>query len=277
MVLLSVMPQHASAEVPVLGRWQDFAYSEEAVNEAAAAAYFSRLATLEQQSQLDDDAQVLERVRRLGPPLVREALELKPAARRWNWELHTTSAANETAFSMAGGKLLFSSSLIRRLELRDGELATLIAHEIAHTIAEHQREAYSQVFFRNAASTPLSVSTAMASLDTNWSLQIELARLSGIQESEADQLGMTLAHSAGWDTAGMVSFYRKLSAEGDSVLGWGYPAAKARVRMAEIFAIWFPGSANSSTPGPHDTGDPNTPIHFQVAFKEVHDFQKSTP
>jgi predicted Zn-dependent protease len=255
MVLLAVLPGRASSQVPVLGRWQDFAYSEEVVDDAAAAAYFSRLATLESHGLLDDDAQVLERVRRLGPPLIREASQLKPAARLWNWELHTTSAADETAFSMAGGKLLFSSSFIRRLELADGELATLMAHEIAHAIAEHQREAYSQVFFRNRARTPLSVSTAMASLDTNWSLQIELARLSRLQESEADQLGMTLAHSAGWDTAGMVSFYRKLIAEeGESVLGWGYPAARARVRMAEIFAIWFPGSANISAPGHDGTG-----------------------
>jgi len=255
LALLSLMPAQAFSQVPVLGRWQDFAYSEEAVNEAAAAAYFGRLVTLERQRQLDDDAQVLERVRRLAPPLIREALELKPAARRWNWELHTTSAADETAFCMAGGKLLFSSSSIRRLELRDGELATLIAHEIAHAIAEHQREALSQVSFRNAARAPLSVSTAMARLDTNWSLQIELATLSGIQESEADQLGMTLAHSAGWDTAGMVSFYRKLSAgERELVLGWGYPAANARVRMAEIFAIWFLGSANTGTPGQDGAG-----------------------
>lgn len=248
-VLLLTVTERSSAEVPVLGRWQEFAYSEEEVHQEAALVYASRLAALKRQGQLDDDAQVLARVRRLGIALVREARELKPSARRWAWEIHTTSAPEERAFCMAGGKLLFSSAYIRSLELSDGELATLIGHEVAHAIAEHQREILSQVAYRNVALTPISVRTAMARLDTNWSLQIQLAKLSSIQESEADQLGMTLAHSAGWDSASMVSFYRKLTLpERESVLGWGYPPAAARLGMAETFSRLFPRNASLSVP-----------------------------
>jgi len=255
LVLLLVLTERAFAEVPVLGRWQEFAYSEEAVNQEAAIAYASRLAALKRQGQLDDDAQVFARVRRVGGILIREALELKPSGRRWSWDIHTTSGGDERAFCMAGGKLLFSSAYIRRLDLSESELATLIGHEVAHAIAEHQREILSEVFYRNTALTPLSVQTAMVRFDTNWSLQIELAKLSSIQESEADQLGMTIAHNAGWDSAGMVSFYRKLTApERESALGWGYPTASSRLGMAETFARLYPRNASLSPLRRHKAG-----------------------
>jgi predicted Zn-dependent protease len=94
--------------------------------------------------------------------LIKQAVMRKHAARTWRWEVHTTSDANQEAISLAGGKLLFGTAYIKALHLEDGELATLMGHEIAHAIAEHQREEVSQVFFLNRASIPITVDTAMA-------------------------------------------------------------------------------------------------------------------
>lgn len=75
---------------------------------------------------------------------------------------------------------------------------------------------------------------AAGKLDTDLSLQLRLARLSSLQESEADQLGMLLAHRAGWRADDMVSFYRKLAASDSAapLLPGAYPAAASRVSMA---------------------------------------------
>lgn len=50
----------------------------------------------------------------------------------------------------------------------------------------------------------------------------------------ADQLGMLLAHRAGWRADDMVSFYRKLAASDSAapLLPGAYPAAASRVSMA---------------------------------------------
>ena len=235
-----VFSRVAVSQVPVLGRWQDFAYTAEAVESQAALEYQDTLATLRGQGQLDHDARLAARVRSIAAGLIEQAIVVKPAAAAWTWEIHVSSSKDQQASTMAGGKLLIGSAFIRRLKLTDGELATLLAHEIAHAIAEHQREELSQVFYLNSASLPLSVPTAMARLDSSWSLQIQLSKLSRMQESEADQLGMTLAHMANWPAASMVSFYRKLSKSGeDPGLSRSYPSAASRLATAETLARLF--------------------------------------
>jgi predicted Zn-dependent protease len=247
-VLFVLSPGRGTAEVPVLGRWQEFAYPAQAVEAEAGAAYRHRLAVLRRQGQLDDDPGLLARARRIGAGLIRAAIDLKADAAAWEWEIHTTSSAEELASCTAGGKLLLGSAYIRGLNLADGELATLIAHEVAHAIAEHQREMLSQVFSLNDAVLPISIHTAMERYDTSWSVQIRLAKLSRIQESEADQLGMTIAYAAGWPTESMVSFYHKLvTPDAASVLSWGYPPPSSRLAMATTFARWFPRQARVNT------------------------------
>lgn len=239
----------ASAQVPVLGRWQDFAYSAEAVETESAEDYRERLGTLRAAGKLDDDSQLLQRIRRISSGLIAQALTLKREARSWFWELHATSDGNCEAEGMAGGKLLFGSAYVDGLHLTDGELATLIAHEIAHAIAEHQREELSEIFYLNNASLPLSVKTAAARLASSWSARLAVSRLSRIQESEADQLGMILVHQAGWPTQSMVSFYRKLS-QNDSGpdLSRAYPSAASRLSMARTMARLFEAQGRSRAP-----------------------------
>jgi predicted Zn-dependent protease len=230
----------AVSQVPLLGRWQDFAYSADAVQAQAAIKYDALLADLRGKGQLDDDAELTQRVRRIATGLIDKAVEQKPSARFWRWEIHTTSEPTEEASSFSGGKLLFGTVYLRDLQLDDGELATLISHEVAHAAAEHQLEELSQVFYLNPGSIPITVETAMARLDGNLSIQIELATLLRIQEAEADQLGMMLAYNAGWPAASMVRFYKKLAArDSPTILSWAYPTVRSRVNMAQILEIYF--------------------------------------
>lgn len=231
----------AASEDSTISRPQSFAYSEEAVADRAAVIYSSLINELRRKGTLDDDAPLYSRVQRIAGGLITQAVAKKPAARNWHWEVHTTSDANEEATSSAGGKLLFGTAYIKALDLDDGELAALMAHEIAHAIAEHQREEVSQVFFLNSTSIPITVDTAMTRLDNNLSLQIQLSPLLQIQEAEADQLGMIIAHDAGWPARSILSFYQKLAAaDSPTILSVTYPPPRSRVAMAENFARAHP-------------------------------------
>jgi len=65
-----------------------------------------------------------------------------------------------------------------------------------------------------------------------------LGTLSRLQESEADHLGMILAHHAGWPVASIVSFYQKLAdADSPTFRAWSHPSAASRLNTAQIFAI----------------------------------------
>jgi len=225
----------AIAQVPETGRWQDLQFDSEEVNLLSENKYHEILKTLSEQKKLDDDPEVTTRVLRIYETLIEAAIGLQPKAAEWNWELHTTSDSSIEAFSMAGGKLLFSSVFIRRLQLTDGELATLIGHEMAHCLAEHQHEELSEALHINTLPAA-SVEVMMSRISTEFPLQMGLAELSKTQEQEADQLGMILAFRAGWKTADMIHFFEKLSQIEINALVDSHPSSLSRVHLSRILA-----------------------------------------
>ncbi len=229
----------AVAQVPETGRWQELSFSSEEVHSQTEDRYVDIVVELAANGKLDDDRPLLARLKSISSGLIRAALDMKPESKEWKWEIHTTNDPKVDAFCMAGGKILVGSAFVHRLALDDAELATLIAHEMAHAVAEHHREELSEALHISPQpAMPLDV--MMERLNTDLSMQIRLAGLSNLQEREADQIGMVLAHHAGWPAAGMVSFYKKLAAiEEASVLGGSHPEASSRVSMAKGMALLF--------------------------------------
>jgi predicted Zn-dependent protease len=229
----------AWAQVPESGRAQELRFSAEEVDARMEDRYIDRTVDLAAAGKLDEDRALLARLQRIGDGLIRAAVALKPEAAQWQWEVHTTGDAEVDAICMAGGKILVGSAFVHQLALSDGELATLLAHEVAHAVAEHHRETFSEALFLNRfPAVPLEV--VMERLDSDLSLQIRLSTLSSLQESEADQLGMVLAHRAGWPPAAMVSFYGKLAgAEQGGLISSAYPATASRLSMAKGMARLF--------------------------------------
>jgi len=228
----------AFAQVPETGRWQNFTFTHDAVHEYAASRYREVLAELHAKGVLDDTPAVAERVSGIAETLIRSAIALKPAAAAWQWEIHTTSDPAWDASCMGGGKLLVGTKFIEQLHLDDGELATLLGHEIAHALAEHQREELSETALLDPTHPAIDIDTVALRLETDLTVQIRLARLSRIQENEADQLGMILVNKAGWPIIDMVGFYQKLlDADPPTFRAWSHPSAAARLNMAQILAI----------------------------------------
>lgn len=229
----------ACAQVPESGRAQELVYSAAEVDAGMEERYIDRTVDLAAAGKLDEDRALLARLHYISEELIRVAIELKPEAAQWQWEVHTTSDPEVDAMCMAGGKILVGSAFVRQLALTDGELATLLAHEVAHAVAEHHRETFSEAMLVNRLpAVPLEV--VMARLDSDLSLQIRLSKLSSLQESEADQLGMVLAHRAGWAAEDIVSFYRKLAdSEQSALISGAYPANASRLSMARGMARLF--------------------------------------
>jgi predicted Zn-dependent protease len=235
-LLALIVSAQAAAQVPDSGRWQELRFGAEEVGSDMEERYIEQVVELAAHGRLDHDRVLLQRLQRIAAGLIQAAVVWKPAAADWPWEIHLTDDPDIDAVCLAGGKLLVGSAFVGALQLDDGELAVLLAHEIAHAIAEHQRETLSEALLEShRPELPLQV--VAERLASDLSLQFRLHPLSAIQEREADQLGMVIAHAAHWPTTAMLSFYRKLAASGgDGALSASHPAALTRVRLAEGMA-----------------------------------------
>jgi predicted Zn-dependent protease len=232
-----LLPQAAPAQVPDSGRWQELRFGAEEVGERMEDRYIEQVVELAAAGRLDADRALLHRLRYISRELIAAAIELKPEAASWPWEVHLASGPDIEAVCLAGGKLLVGADFVRRLALDDSELAVLLAHEVAHAIAEHSREFLSEAQLVYRPLVPVDV--VMLRLDSDLSLQLRLASLARTQEREADQLGMVLAHRAGWPTSAMLSFYRKLAdadgGAGESLVA-SHPSHASRISMSRGMA-----------------------------------------
>lgn len=239
LLLIVLSGQPSQAQVVETGRWQSLHYPAAAVHMEAERRFYEMLHTMAEAGALNNDRRQLYRVRRISHDLIQAAAQYRPEILHWEWEVHLSDVPQVEALSMAGGKILVGSRFIQDLKLSDGELATLLGHEIAHVIAEHQREELSEARLQNR--TPGDDLDLMwERLESDLSLQIRLAWLSAIQEQEADHLGMVITHQTGWPGETMVGFYQKLAAlGGQGLIARAYPATDKRVSMARGFAkLW---------------------------------------
>jgi len=66
---------------------------------------------------------------------------MRPDSARWDWSvaiIDDPKAVN--AWCMAGGRMAIYTGLLRQVDPTDDELAQVMAHEIAHALANHSAE-----------------------------------------------------------------------------------------------------------------------------------------
>ena len=212
-VLILIWAAPVFSAVPISGREQHMVFAREPVQAVAAAAYREELSHQAANGMLDRDQAALKRIRRLSSRLIAQAIQLKPEASNWAWEVHITSDPQVAAYSMGGGKLLIGIHFIDSYKLTDNELAVALAHEIGHVIAEHVREQISLAASFNK-SVPLrtrKVTDVVNAMESDISVFLRLQPLSRLQEIEADDIGIELAARAGIPPSAAISFYSKLA------------------------------------------------------------------
>lgn len=229
-----------AATAPITGRHQDMAFTSADVNRYAAKAYHRTIDKERRLGLLDRERPLLHKVRRIAARIIAQGVRFNFAAASWDWEVHITDDPQVDAFCMAGGKLLIGTHFIRHYRLNDDELAILIAHEVAHAMAEHTREMLSEVQLRRPRLPYPTVADAAHDMDENLGLYLSLMPLSRIQELEADRIGIQLAARAGFPPQAAVDFYAKMAREEDprrvSILR-SHPDERKRSRLVDRWVV----------------------------------------
>jgi predicted Zn-dependent protease len=147
---------------------------------------------------LPQSSRSVQHVRRVGERIV-EAVRIEPLQReinlhlqgyRFDWQFNVIQSRQVNAFCLPGGRVAVFTALLEIVQ-SDAQLATVLAHEIAHALAHHANE-------RIAIEESGRV---------NWLYRQAYDRQ---QESEADHIGLFLMTFAGYDPDEALDFWQRM-------------------------------------------------------------------
>ncbi|HET6630302.1 MAG TPA: M48 family metallopeptidase [Woeseiaceae bacterium] len=206
---VSILVVAAGCATSPLGREQLILFPDEEVDEMGATAYQQ----LQASTPLNRNDAVNAYVDCVAGAITR-TLEGEQGG---PWEVRVFADDQVNAFALPGRKIGVYQGLLSVAENQD-QLATVIAHEVAHVVAQHGNERISTQFAANAG---LELLSALAGEPTRTKQLLfgllgvgtqvgVLLPFSRTQESEADLLGLRLMAEAGFDPRGSVELWRNM-------------------------------------------------------------------
>ena len=171
----------------------------------------------------DDVSRRVDEVARQLEGAASDSREASPVPR---WTFRISDDAATGAYFTNAGTVVVGRAFVQRFALDDGELAMMLAHEMAHGLLGHRRKApHDGGGDMDPAGELVESATAIA------------------QEREADQRGLQLAHAAGWPFPRLLSFFDKLAAaEPAGTFSASHASAAVRAREAREFAQRLQGA-----------------------------------
>lgn len=170
----------------------------------------------ENDQYLDKDKEFLQRVQIIGTKIAQVTQRDD-----YQWEFHTISKDILNAFCLPGGKV-FVYTGIQKAAKNDDQLATVIAHEIAHAIAQHgaERASLNQVVGISGQLLSVAIQTQAPKYHTTFAALYGYGAGLGIilpysrtHELEADTIGLILMKEAGYDTKEALTFWENMAKE----------------------------------------------------------------
>ncbi len=229
----------ACATAPYTGRSQLMLIEpaqELALGQKASASVLS-------QSKLSKNPTYVGKVEQIGRKIAAAANR-----RDFAWEFRVIDEPKTVnAFCLPGGKVFVYTGMFKYAQ-SDGELATVIAHEVAHAVARHGAERMSTAMMaqvgQQVAASALNIQSpvALQAFNTAYGVAVGVGVIlpySRTQEYEADRIGLILMAKAGYDPNAAVGFWEKMkgSDDGPSVPAFlsTHPTDEARIEEIKKF------------------------------------------
>lgn len=190
-----------------LGRPQLKLFPESELAQMGAASY----AEIKKETKVSGDASVNRYVRCVADAITRQT--------GGSWEVTVFAEDQANAFALPGGKIGVYTGLLDVAENQD-QLASVMAHEVAHVLADHGNERVSTSF---AAQSGLELASAISGAGSSTAGRQAMALLglgtqvgvllpfSRAQESEADIMGLQLMARAGFEPEAAVALWRNMA------------------------------------------------------------------
>lgn len=201
-------------QVPVTGRRAVNLVDDKEVTKMSIAMFDE----MKRKQKISRDRDRVAQLQRVGDRISKVVFWDMPDA---EWEFVVFDNKQVNAFAMAGGKVGVFTGLFK-IAKTDDELASVIAHEIAHVTAKHIHEKLSQEMAVNTVGLVGSVGMGVAGTPGLTALALESAYglTTGVgalafdrsKEKEADYIGLMYMARAGYDPQASITVMERLEA-----------------------------------------------------------------
>jgi len=173
-------------------------------------------ADAEKQLQLLNDRRVDDYLTRLGRRLAAAA-----PGEKFPYQFKTVNDLTMNAFALPGGFLYVNRGTIEAAD-NEAQLASVVAHEIAHAALRHGTNQASKAYLAQMPLAVLgglggqSVGKVLAQIGGGFAANSILLKYSRDAERQADLLGAQILYDTRYDPRGGIQFFEKLQAQGGS-------------------------------------------------------------
>lgn len=137
----------------------------------------------------------------------------------FEFEFNLVKDESVNAWAMPGGKIVFYTGILPVAKDENG-IATIMAHEVAHAVADHGAQRMSAAQLRQLGAVAAGAAAGGTSeqtqqiISTAYGLGTEVGVMlpfSRSHENEADRIGLTLMSIAGYDPARAADLWRRMA------------------------------------------------------------------
>ena len=170
---------------------------------------------LEKSNAISKNQKVNDYVRRIGEQILATQQRVP-----WDFQFHVINSSAINAFATPGGYIYVFRGLIALSE-NESELASVMAHEIAHANARHIDQMMEKSKKLNYAALAGVIAGALLGGGGGTGAAVAMGAMAGAQtlalqysrenEEEADRFGMSYLAAAGYDPKSMVDFMKLMS------------------------------------------------------------------
>ena len=161
-----------------------------------------------------------------------------------SWEVAVFSSKDVNAFALPGGKIGVYTGLIK-VATTPEQLAAVIGHEVAHVLAGHSAERYSETMASQVGSVLVQATTGingdLVGMATNAFILLPFSRT---HETEADLLGLDLMAEAGFDPRQSITLWQNMARVGGGKppeFMSSHPSDETRIRnLSDRLSIAMP-------------------------------------
>ncbi len=214
----------ACSTVPLTGRRQANLVSDTEMQQMAAQSY-NQLLSNPSTKVVNNSAQS-RKVKEIGSKIAAAVTTFMnqngytDQVTGYKWEFNLIESKEVNAWCMPGGKVAVYTGILP-VTITDAGLATVMGHEIAHAVAKHSNERYSNQMIAQGLGSILGGAVTSSEAGMNVFNQVfGIGAQAGVllpnsrkQESEADRLGLTFMAMAGYDPSKAVEFWQRMAAQ----------------------------------------------------------------